>query len=399
MSLSIYIHIPFCVKKCEYCDFVSGTPRAIPQKEYTASIIKEMARVSEKLFFQKATCNSIFFGGGTPSLFSPDNIARMIDEIRARYIVKDGAEITLEANPKTADYEKLKGFRSAGVNRLSIGVQSFNDNILKLLGRIHDKNEALAFYENAQKAGFENISLDIIFGAPTQTIDILNDDLGTLITLSPKHISAYNLTLEEGTLLFDKVASGKLTMPDDEIAADMFELVREKLTANGYNHYEISNYVKPGMESAHNMNYWRYGDYIGFGSAAHSLIKKSESALDMISGFHGAKMENHDASRLAVRWNNVEDYQDYMQKIERGGYAFDSAESLSDEKQKSEYLIMGLRMLSGIKNDDYFKSTYSADQSKISSLVERGLLEFKNNSLKLTKKGVLLLNEVLLDLI
>jgi oxygen-independent coproporphyrinogen-3 oxidase len=402
MSLGIYIHIPFCLKKCGYCDFVSSCVSPVPQKEYTNSVVNEIRLVTERIYDKKARVKSIYFGGGTPSLFSPENISAIIGEIRKLYDLEDDAEITLEANPKTAGYEKLRGFRNAGINRLSIGVQSFDDNMLKILGRIHDKKAAVDMYKNARKADFDNINLDIIFGIPAQSYEMLRTDLRILKELYPEHISAYILSVEKNTPLFEKIKSNKMALPKDDVIADMFETVDEYLSDNSYDHYEISNYARRSRESVHNLNYWRYGEYLGFGAAAHSLIKDNEAAkyfLDETSDKTARDVIRYNT----VRWSNITDYNAYMKNLKKGCLSIALIEPLDEKKRMSEFLMMGLRLKAGIKFNDFkkefgkkIKDVYNKE---INLLTKRGLVETKNNSLKLTQKGVLLSNEVLINLI
>ncbi|MFC1856080.1 radical SAM family heme chaperone HemW, partial [Thermodesulfobacteriota bacterium] len=213
MTISIYIHIPFCLKKCNYCDFSSVAVSAIPQDDYTDCLIKEIDNVTKKFYDESVDVKSIYFGGGTPSLFNINNIERILKKVNELYNVSKRVEVTLEANPKSVDYDKLKGFYDIGINRLSLGAQSFDDNILKILGRVHDRADALTAYNDARRAGFENINLDLIFGVPTQSDKILKEDLKVLTDLSPEHISAYILTLEENTKLFEDVMIKRTLAP------------------------------------------------------------------------------------------------------------------------------------------------------------------------------------------
>ncbi len=380
MPLSIYIHIPFCLKKCVYCDFASSALDAVPSDEYSECVTGEMRLVSESLQLSEKRVGRIYFGGVTPSLLSAENIGWMIDEARALFDVAPDAEITLEVNPKTADERKLREFKSVGVNRLSIGAQSFDDDLLHSLGRAHNSREAVEVYEAARAAGFDNISVDIMFGIPGESEKALMDDLKALTDLAPEHISAYSLTVEEGTPLNALVNSGKVVMPSEDTLADMFSAVEKYLRERGYKHYEISNYARPDKESVHNLNYWHYGNYIGFGAAAHSLLRGENAA----------------------RWSNTPDREEYMRNVIDGLLPEVSREWLEKPQQQNEFLIMGLRMLDGIKIDRLtaeFAMSENDISAKFAPLIEQGLLEKSITSLKLTKKGVLLLNDVLLELI
>ncbi len=380
MPLGIYIHIPFCLKKCAYCDFASSAPATIPADEYSECVTEEMRLVSDNLQLTEKRVRSIYFGGGTPSLLSAENIGWVIDETRALFDVAPDAEITLEVNPKTVDERKLREFRSVGVNRLSIGAQSFDDTMLHSLGRAHNSREAVEVYEAARAARFDNISVDIMFGIPGQSAKTLLDDLKALTDLEPEHISAYSLTVEEGTPLDGLVKAGSVVVPSDDTLADMFSAVEKYLQKRGYKHYEISNYARPGKESIHNLNYWHYGNYLGFGAAAHSLVREEKAA----------------------RWSNTADHEEYMRNVVDGLLPEVSREWLEKPQQQNEFLIMGMRMLDGIKLERLtaeFGMAESDISAKFATLIDRSLLEKSITSLKLTKKGVLLLNDVLLELI
>ncbi len=384
MTQSIYIHIPFCLKKCGYCDFASYAVKPVPQKEYTDSIITELRTITKTLYDKKVGCGSVYFGGGTPSLLSPGNINRIIDEICTMYDIDETAEITMEVNPKTAGYDELIAFRAAGVNRLSIGAQSFDDSLLKRLGRVHDAGGAVRMYENALSAGFDNINIDLIFGIPGQSHETLLCDLKALADLEPAHVSAYILTVAKGSPLYND---------DDDAIVEMFNTVEDYLTARSYKHYEVSNYARGGRESAHNLNYWRAGEYIGLGAAAHSMVK-GERAVSRLAG---------DSPNKAIRWRNTDDYKLYMEMIARGGLALTDSEPLDEKTRMNEFLIMGLRLADGIMAADFRsefgKDIYDIYGSKIKGLCDNGLMDTEKNSLKLTKKRVLLLNEVLVELI
>lgn len=422
MPISIYIHIPFCLKKCDYCDFNSTSPETIPEEEYTDCLIHEIRSITETLYDEKPKVKSVYFGGGTPSLFSADSINSVLSTVRELYNIKEEAEITLEVNPKTADYEKLAAFRAIGVNRLSIGTQSFDDRLLKILGRVHDSDDALRTFKDARRAGFDNINLDLIFAIPTQTDEMLESDLKIITELEPEHISAYMLTVERGTPLFERIQGGALTL-DDDIGADMFLAMEERLTRHGYDHYEISAYAKSGLRSVHNENYWRSGEYIGFGAAAHSMVKSSRAAEKFCETkeFYGAEESS------TVRWYNLADHIEYMESVKSTGRGMKGAAPIDEQQRMTEFLIMGMRLLDGIRLGD-FKSEFGREltevyDEKVAALIDAGLIEIVNNNisaeekisaeenisaeeisaeekiLKLTKKGVLLSNEVLVNLI
>lgn len=264
--LSLYVHIPWCIRKCPYCDFNSHEQKGgIQEARYIEALTSDLDHALPNIWGRKVY--SIFFGGGTPSLFSAEGIDRILANIRARVSLDPDAEITLEANPGTFEFEKFKGFREAGVNRLSIGIQSFNATHLKALGRVHDADEAKRAVEIGL-SHFDNLNLDLMFALPGQTLAECEADIATAIGFKPPHLSIYHLTLEPNTL-FHRFPP---PLPDDDLAADMQLMIAERTARAGYGHYETSAYAQPGRESRHNLNYWRFGDYLGIGAGAHSKI-------------------------------------------------------------------------------------------------------------------------------
>jgi len=267
IPLSLYIHIPWCVRKCPYCDFNSHQLRQeAPESAYIDQLIKDLEQDLPKVWGRRLT--SIFFGGGTPSLFSPQAIERILTEVRARLLFQADIEVTLEANPGTIDEARFAGFRQAGVNRLSIGVQSFQDEKLKQLGRVHDLNAAIHAAKAAHAAGFSTFNLDLMFGLPQQTKQDALADLQTAIALNPTHISWYQLTLEPNTLFYQQPP----VLPHDELIEEIYFAGRELLAAAGYIQYEVSAYAKSGHRCQHNVNYWEFGDYLGIGAGAHGKL-------------------------------------------------------------------------------------------------------------------------------
>lgn len=266
----LYLHIPFCQRKCSYCDFYSVESDTATLESYAGLLIKQLTRVGEQgLWLQPF--ESIYFGGGTPSLLSPTAIASILEVVSRHYRVSAHVEITLEANPGTVSLQSLEGYREAGINRLSLGLQSCNDNHLVNLGRLHDRQAGLDAFGWARSAGFENISLDLMFALPGQNRSELEDELQSYLGLKPEHLSCYGLTAEPGTPFEQKVASGQLTLPDEDFYAEAFLLIDERLTADGYDHYEIANYARPGLACRHNLGYWQRTPYLGIGAGAHSF--------------------------------------------------------------------------------------------------------------------------------
>jgi oxygen-independent coproporphyrinogen-3 oxidase len=265
--LSLYVHLPWCVRKCPYCDFNSHAARgAIPEKTYVDALLRDLG--SELPRIEGRIIETIFLGGGTPSLFSPENIARLLAGIHERAALAPDAEITLEANPGTVDVERFRGFRAAGVNRLSIGIQSFDDDKLKALGRIHGHAEALRAAEAARAAGFDNYNLDLMFGLPGQSLEQSLSDIRTAIAQQPTHLSVYQLTIEPNTLFHAQPP----VLPDDDVTWDMQQALQAELAGTGFRQYEVSAYAQPGFECRHNLNYWRFGDYLGIGTGAHGKL-------------------------------------------------------------------------------------------------------------------------------
>jgi len=264
--LALYIHIPWCVRKCPYCDFNSHEiRREIPEANYIDVLIADLEAALPQIWGRRVY--TVFFGGGTPSVFSAAGIERILAAVRARVSLAVDAEITLEANPGTAETEKFRGFRAAGVNRLSLGIQSFNPRQLKALGRIHDDNEARAAIEIA-RANFENFNLDLMYGLPQQSVNEALADIGTALSFAPPHLSVYHLTIEPNTYFYRYPPA----LPDDDNAAQMQEGIEQQLAAAGYQHYETSAFAQPGAQCRHNLNYWTFGDYLGIGAGAHSKL-------------------------------------------------------------------------------------------------------------------------------
>ncbi|RRN58911.1 radical SAM family heme chaperone HemW [Pseudoxanthomonas sp. SGNA-20] len=266
--LSLYVHLPWCVRKCPYCDFNShGARGGLPFDEYVAALVRDLEHDLPLVWGR--TVHSVFFGGGTPSLFPAAAIEAILSAAAARLRFAPDAEITLEANPGTAEHDRFEGYRAAGVNRISFGIQSFDDGCLQRLGRIHDSAEAEAAVKLAQDAGFDNLNLDLMYALPGQDLAMAERDLERAFALQPAHISHYQLTLEPNTVFFARPPQG---IPDDDLAWDMQERCQALLADAGYVHYETSAYARPGRQCAHNLNYWRYGDYLGIGAGAHGKI-------------------------------------------------------------------------------------------------------------------------------
>lgn len=376
-----YIHIPFCDHKCIYCDFYSIITSDNIQP-FLNSLKKEINYYANKYSHNRELI-SIYFGGGTPSLMEPEYISDIILIVKKNFKVSDDAEVTLETNPGTVSLKKLKDFRSAGINRISIGIQSFDDSDLKFLTRIHNSETAIQTVIDAELAGFENISLDLIFNLPGQSKRKWIKNLEQAIRLPIKHISAYSLILERGTILNKMVLDGKVKIQDADYDAELYETTIDFLTSNGFYQYEVSNFAKPGYECIHNNAYWHYIDYLGFGTSAHSFLHSS----------------NGSAGR---RWWNYSSLKMYINAIEKKGDAVSGAEKLSLEEELSEYVMLALRS-SGLNKEKFtnrFGDAWLKDKSSYFELLKKEDYVLMNNgNIKLTSKGYAVCDEILKQLL
>jgi oxygen-independent coproporphyrinogen III oxidase len=370
-ELALYLHIPFCRRRCHYCSFVSFAGREADINAYTRALIGEI-RLRVR---QDSELRSIYFGGGTPSLLTPAEVLSILTTILELYPLQKGTEVTLEANPGTVDGAYLKAIKDAGVNRLSLGVQSMDEEELKLLGRLHSVAEAKAAVAQAREAGFDNLSLDFIYGIPGRELSAWRGMLDEIIKLGAEHLSLYALTLEEETPMGRAVARGEMAAPDPDQAANEYELAEELLEISGYMQYEISNWARPGHESRHNLAYWQGVPYLGVGVAAHSFL---------------------DGKRVA----NTESLDDYLEALGKGRLPAGTSEVIDCKTGLSEAIIVGLRLNEGISVNDIeerFKVNLgSLFGPEIVELEELGLLQEAGGRLRLTARGRLLGNEVFL---
>lgn len=374
-AFSLYVHIPYCDSKCPYCDFNSYAARRWPERAYADALIAEL-RAAARADWAGGTVQTVFFGGGTPSLFAAATIAELLREARALWSFAAGAEVTLEANPGTVDEAKLGGLRAAGINRISFGVQSFHDRHLRTLGRIHDAAEAMTAIRAARAAGFENLNLDLIFAVPGQTPEEWEADLQTAVGLAPDHISAYGLTYEEGTAFHAQRRSGALRPLPEEAEVAMFTRTRAVLSGHGYEPYEISNFARPGRACAHNLNYWRAGAYLGVGAGAHSFAA-------------------HPAP--GRRWGNEKSPPRYIARAADGGTARVAEEQLSDGQARGEFAFLGLRCSDGF-DCGAFATRFGADVAvafpHLAQLVRDGLVHLGDGRCRLTPRGLLVADSV-----
>jgi len=386
-QLSLYIHIPFCQTKCPYCDFntYSGIEPLIPS--YVNALNEEITTWANVL--PNTTINTIFFGGGTPSYLQNQYISSTLETIKSCFNVKYSAEVTMECNPNDVTEEKLEQLAKLGINRLSIGVQSLNNSLLEVLGRRHSALEAVDSYNMARRAGFSNISLDLMYGLPGQTIHHWEQTLNEILALLCDHLSVYCLTLEEGTPMERQVATGNLLEPDQDLAADMYIMTEQMLGKSSYNHYEISNWALDGMESLHNLTYWHNQPYLGVGPGAHSYLGK-------------------------WRFNNIKSPREYTRRLSNKQYepnifntltaeniskvaTVETVETIDTVLEMSETLMLGLRLSEGI-SENVFRSRFNKSISEtynneMAELIAIGLISNCEEVFKLTERGRLLANE------
>ena len=371
--LSLYIHIPWCVRKCPYCDFNSheakGGKGAVPERQYIDALVSDLDHTLPNIWGRRVY--TVFFGGGTPSLFSAAAIDEILAAVRARVSLDSEAEVTLEANPGTFEAGKFRGFREAGVNRLSIGIQSFNETHLRALGRIHNSGEAKRAIEMAQ-ANFDNLNLDLMFALPNQSLDECAQDIDTALSFGTNHLSIYHLTLEPNTL-FHRFPP---PLPDDDLAADMQAMIEAKLGNAGYSHYETSAYAKPGLESRHNLNYWRFGDYLGIGAGAH------------------AKISYPDRITREMRYKQPQAFMDRAAL----GDAAQEVKTISRAELPFEFMLNALRLSEGFSLAMFVERTglpVTAIAGKLAQAEAKGLITRDHVAVKPTDKGRLFLNDLL----
>lgn len=372
-NIGIYVHIPFCKKKCDYCDFISFANQENMQEKYVMALNNDIEKTSKTI--KEYQVNTIYFGGGTPSYIDENLIVKVLENIKKNYIICEDAEITIEINPGTVNKEKLITYKQAGFNRLSIGLQSAHDRLLKLIGRIHTYDEFLKTYNLAREVGFKNINVDLMLALPRQTIEELIESTNKIISLKPEHISIYSLILEEGTVLYNKIQNKELKLIDEDLERKMYWKTKEILERNGYNHYEISNFAKKGFESKHNMNCWLQEEYLGFGVAAHSYLNNK-------------------------RFSRISNLYEYVKNIEEDNFEknIEINETQDRESRAKEYMLLGLRKIEGVLISA-FERKFEINplfyfRFEISKLEENDLLEVDLDNIKLTKKGLDLANQV-----
>jgi oxygen-independent coproporphyrinogen-3 oxidase len=378
------VHIPYCISKCPYCDFNSHVVPEIPEREYTDALLRELDHYAASAVWRGRAVQTVFFGGGTPSTFEPASIGRILARVAASFPLAAECEITLEANPGTVDERNFAGYREYGVNRVSVGVQSFQPHLLRFLGRAHSAVDARRALAIVRELGFKNFSFDLIYANPGQTLAELEADLDTALQFEPPHLSAYNLTIEEGTPFFNAYRAGKLKTVPEELEIAMAELIEQKLAAGELRRYEISNYARAGAYSRHNVNYWRGGDYLGIGAGAHSYRR---TPGDRTPG---------------ARWGNEKNPARYMARIAEGGRAIAVTEQIDGSKAAGEFMFLGLRMTAGVnvaEFDGRFSSNPVERYPKIVDWLEAGLMEEDEGYLRLTPRGLMVANSIFVEFV
>ena len=366
--LGIYVHIPFCKSKCNYCDFISFKGQDTKIEQYIECVPKEIQSKNWENINRNYKITTIYIGGGTPSYIEEKYILKIVEALKERIEQKD-VEITIEVNPGTINEEKLKQYKNVGINRISIGLQSTSNALLKQIGRIHTFEEFLNTYKIAKKVGFENINVDLMLGLPNQTIEDLKQSLQEVIKLNPNHISVYSLILEESTILYKNVEKGLEKLPDEELERQMYWYVKNTLELNNYIHYEISNFCKKGKESKHNLNCWEQQEYLGFGIAAHSYFESK-------------------------RFSNTDNLDEYIKNIQND--EFDKNVIIHEiqtvEDKKKEYMLLGLRKLQGVSiskfKEKFVDNPIYLFKNELSKLVDEELLIIDGDFIRLTNKGL-----------
>ena len=383
-TVGIYLHIPFCLKKCNYCDFLSfeGEPATI-HEAYAKALAKEIELLGS-VYSKKYLVDSIFIGGGTPSILAPSAISGILHAVRDGFAVQKDAEISIEANPRTLSASKLESYLNAGINRLSIGAQSLDDAVLKSLGRVHLSDDVFECFETARAAGFENINLDLMLGVPGQTGEIWEATLAGVIGLEPEHVSFYSLQVEEGTKLHEMLAAGTVKGVSEELDREMYHFAVKELRSAGYCHYEISNAAKPGRECRHNVKYWSMASYLGAGLGAHSYVDGARFG-------NARSLEEYIEMGSKRSWELAE-----IGALREWVHENDAADDMS------EYMFTGLRMMKGISTGDFesrfgrrLSDVYAREWPAIQRYISGGFLIFEGGMLRLSEKGVDISNRIM----
>jgi oxygen-independent coproporphyrinogen-3 oxidase len=373
MPAGLYLHIPFCLRKCHYCDFYSIPFAEDLAHRYVRALKREIQSIFGELPWSEMRFSTLYVGGGTPTVLSSDQLMCILENCLGLFSFDDEIECTVEANPESLNEEKLRALLQAGVNRLSLGVQSFHDDELRQLGRVHSARRAIGTYRLARNVGFANIGIDLISAIPGQSFERWRRNLEKAVALEPEHISAYSLTIEDGTILAREISSGKVSRVAEELEAEMFELTIDYLEDNGYEHYEISNFARPGFRSRHNQLYWDHHPYLGLGPSAHS--------------FTGNR-----------RWKRVGNVKEYIERVERGETTITEEELLLQRNLMAETIFLALRKMEGL-NTVQFQKQYEIDIEQrysdvIKKYIDMNMLEWDGPYLRCTRKGLLVANSI-----
>lgn len=376
--LSLYIHYPFCKSKCPYCDFNSHVNKQVDEEQFLQGYLNELKFFAPKL--KNRIVKTIFFGGGTPSLMPTNYVEKILNEVSKFWTISSDCEITLEANPTSFESTKFKDFKKAGINRLSMGIQALNDEDLKFLGREHSALEAINTIKTASTI-FDNYSFDLIYARPNQTLKNWEAELKQAISLSTNHLSLYQLTIEKGTKFYGQYLNKEFTLPNEELAADLYESTNQITSKNGLELYEISNYAKAGFESRHNLAYWKSEDYLGIGAGAHSRVYLGDDKLR--------------SSIIMLHQPNF-----WLEAALKNGAAIQKIEKISKEELLEEIILMGLRLKNGIDNSvfqKHFGKNISDifDQKKLENLIKNNFLELNNSNIKIAPQGLILANSII----
>ena len=373
MAIALYIHIPFCVKKCHYCDFTSYPFNTGAAAAYLNALSQEISLYGGFLSDEERKLTSLYIGGGTPTCLPMAGLKSILENVRSVFHLLPGCEVTVEANPGTVGPGGFRELAGIGVNRLSLGVQSFQDSLLALLGRIHNAGEAVGAVQQAREAGLSNLNMDFIFGVPGQTLKDWRETLNMAMELAPEHIAVYGLQLEEGTPLERIVARGELGACPEELELSMYRTAIDFLMERGYIHYEISNFAKPGRQSVHNLRYWLNSPYLGLGPAAHSYVR-------------------------GERFSNEISLEKYVTKLTQRVFPVEARETISVEKEMSETMFLGLRLIGGIELDRFYRRfgcrVEDVYREEVARLLKAGLVESTGGYLRLTKRGLPVANRV-----
>lgn len=397
-GLEIYIHIPFCVKKCDYCDFLSAPADLETKEKYVEALINEIKLNKNKM--SEYVVDTVFIGGGTPSLLEENQISKIMSVLRDNCNMSENPEITIECNPGTITESKLLEYKKSGINRISFGLQSANDEELKSIGRIHNYARFLESYNLARKCGFDNINVDLMSALPGQTLKSYEETLNKVVRLEPEHISAYSLIVEENTLMYDRVKKAQIKginiLPDEESERKMYYLTNNILRSNGYRKYEISNYSKPGKECKHNIGYWQRKEYLGFGIGAASLYKENRyNNISDINKYIEVLTNNIKENSI----NNVGNSSEVENQVNILNSIVKNLQQLTERDRMEEFMFLGLRMMEGVsmeKFEQYFGKTYMEVYGKVQKRMEdKRFLINDNGYVKLTEFGIDLSNYVM----